>query len=110
MKKLTAFFSQIIFIFSVSALPSVKTGNSEINRLVLLAQEEVQKNIRTDGTFCAGAKWPTAWTRDMSYAIDLSLSFLFPETVEKSLESRIDRKSTRLNSSHIPLSRMPSSA
>lgn len=92
MKKLTAFFSQIIFIFSVSALPSVKTGNSEINRLVLLAQEEVQKNIRTDGTFCAGAKWPTAWTRDMSYAIDLSLSFLFPETVEKSLESRIENK------------------
>ena len=93
MKKLTAFFSQIIFIFSVSALPSVKTGNSEIDRLVLLTQEEVQKNIRTDGTFCAGAKWPTAWTRDMSYAIDLSLSFLFPETVEKSLESRIENKS-----------------
>ena len=27
-----------------------------------------------------------------------------------SIESLIDRKSTRLNSSHIPLSRMPSSA
>ena len=27
-----------------------------------------------------------------------------------SVEQRLDRKSTRLNSSHIPLSRMPSSA
>lgn len=80
-----------IFTFTRAfALPSVKTGVKDIDELVNLAHEEVSKNIRSDGTFCAGAKWPTAWTRDMSYAIDLSLSFLFPDAVEKSLESRIE--------------------
>ena len=33
-----------------------------------------------------------------------------PEFKDKGSNSQIDRKSTRLNSSHIPLSRMPSSA
>ena len=32
------------------------------------------------------------------------------ESSERSFEEETDRKSTRLNSSHIPLSRMPSSA
>ena len=90
MKRIVFLISQIILLTSVTALPAVKTGNSRVDSFVILAQEEVQKNIRSDGTFCAGAKWPTAWTRDMSYAIDLSLSFLFPEAVEKSLESRIE--------------------
>ena len=33
-----------------------------------------------------------------------------PDMIEEAKENIIDRKSTRLNSSHIPLSRMPSSA
>ncbi len=90
MKKSILFFSIFIFSYGIFALPSVKTGDPQIDSLVVLAQNEVQKNIRSDGTFCAGAKWPTAWTRDMSYSIDLSLSFLFPEAVEKSLASRIE--------------------
>ena len=85
------FILMTVFTFTRAfALPSVRTGVKEIDDLVILAHEEVSKNIRSDGTFCAGAKWPTAWTRDMSYAIDLSLSFLFPDAVEKSLESRIE--------------------
>ncbi|MBQ9630505.1 MAG: hypothetical protein IJR49_02830, partial [Treponema sp.] len=90
MKKSILIFLVFILSYGIFALPAVKTGDSQIDSLVILAQNEVQKNIRPDGTFCAGAKWPTAWTRDMSYAIDLSLSFLFPEAVEKSLESRIE--------------------
>ena len=35
---------------------------------------------------------------------------VYPEDIENSFEGLPDRKSTRLNSSHIPLSRMPSSA
>ncbi len=72
------------------ALPSVNSTDPDVNALVQLAHSEVQKNIRKDGSFCAGANWPTAWTRDMSYAIDLSLSFLFPKATEKSLESRVE--------------------
>lgn len=90
MKKSISILFSLILSCNLWALPSVKTGNGDIDRLILLAHDEVQKNIRSDGTFCAGAKWPTAWTRDMSYAIDLSLSFLFPEAVEKSLNSRVE--------------------
>lgn len=74
----------------ISALPVFLSGDKQIDRLAALALEEVQKDIRSDGTFSAGAKWPTAWTRDMSYAIDLSLAILFPEATEKSLLSRIE--------------------
>ncbi len=93
MKKILLISFVTVFSSSIFAFPVVKTGKAEIDNLVVLAQNEVQKNIRSDGTFCAGAKWPTAWTRDMSYAIDLSLSFLFPEVVEKSLDSRIENTS-----------------
>ena len=55
---------------------------------------------------------------DRAYTLELAMTFVFlmvpqhlyellPITV---LIGTIDRKSTRLNSSHIPLSRMPSSA
>ncbi|MCR5401042.1 MAG: hypothetical protein K6E78_05535 [Treponema sp.] len=93
MKKTTVILGEIILGSMLFSHPTVKTGNAEIDNLVTLAQTEVQKNIRSDGTFCAGAQWPTAWTRDMSYAIDLSLSFLFPSVVEKSLDSRIENDS-----------------
>ena len=46
----------------------------------------------------------------------LMLAYMNEEALEKTIETKFatywsrDRKSTRLNSSHIPLSRMPSSA
>ena len=64
---------------------------------------------------------PTVWAFIISFAIfayvvmdgfDLGIGILFP-TLEEGRErdtAMKDRKSTRLNSSHIPLSRMPSSA
>ena len=41
---------------------------------------------------------------------DLGRSFVFNEPAIQIILQRIDRKSTRLNSSHLDLSRMPSSA
>ena len=70
--------------------PVVKTNDQIVDFLTEMAMEETVANITKDGVFSAGANWPTAWTRDMSYAIDLSLAFLFPETVEKSLASRVE--------------------
>ena len=43
------------------------------------------------------------------YAFYLKMKKLFPHT-KIDLSDMIDRKSTRLNSSHVALSRMPSSA
>ena len=69
--------------------------------------------------------WPTgifarAWVRQYAYAIgadpDSTVDEFcrwFPQgdrRVAGTMREQADRKSTRLNSSHIPLSRMPSSA
>ena len=90
MKKVFSLLLALTTGFNLFALPSVKSSDSDVNELIELAHSEVQMNIRKDGSFCAGANWPTAWTRDMSYAIDLCLSFLFPEATEKSLASRVE--------------------
>lgn len=89
--KLSSLFILLCFSAAeVFSLPVFRSENKVINDFTELALKEIQLDIRSDGTFSAGAKWPTAWTRDMSYAIDLSLSFLFPEAVEKSLASRVE--------------------
>ena len=69
---------------------TVVTGDVLIDALTRMAFEEAAADINKDGLFAAGAKWPTAWTRDMSYAADLSLSFLFPRNTEQSLASRVE--------------------
>ena len=70
--------------------PDFSSGDALTDFFARLAYMEVLKDIRKDGVFSAGESWPTAWTRDMSYAIDLSLSFLFPEASKKSLLSRVE--------------------
>ena len=47
------------------------------------------------------------WVIDTNIVLDL---WLFEDPATVPLRDALDRKSTRLNSSHIPLSRMPSSA
>ena len=75
---------------NVKKCSQVHTGDELVDYFTEMALEETELNINKNGVFAAGANWPTAWTRDMSYAVSLSLSFLFPETVEKSLESRVE--------------------
>ena len=51
-------------------------------------------------------KLPVSWLKDF-----IDLDGLTVEDIARTLTfGGLDRKSTRLNSSHIPLSRMPSSA
>lgn len=89
--KTVLFVAALLFNFNcLFAVPVFFSGDKQIDKLAQLALDEVRKDVRSDGTFCAGAKWPAAWTRDMSYAIDLSLAFLFPEATEKSLSNRIE--------------------
>ena len=54
----------------------------------------------------------TGWVLSRVDEIDVNvqLAFVESDTLMNVTETFIDRKSTRLNSSHIPLSRMPSSA
>ncbi|GAI75469.1 unnamed protein product, partial [marine sediment metagenome] len=55
-----------------------------------LSLEELLQDIRMDGAFMAGAKWPGVWTRDISYSILLSLAIISPEESKKSLMAKVD--------------------
>lgn len=70
--------------------PKFNSSDPLIDALYLLAIEEAYLDINKDGYFAAGEKWNQAWTRDMSYAIYLSLGFLLNDISTKSLETRID--------------------
>ena len=55
----------------------------------------------------------TLWSRSSSLADEMTKTHRnqkYLPNIDLPLQLKIDRKSTRLNSSHIPLSRMPSSA
>lgn len=69
--------------------PELSTGYPMIDMLYALAMEEVQLDINQNGFFTAGAEWNQAWTRDMSYAIWLSLAVPFNKVSIDSLRTRI---------------------
>ena len=50
------------------------------------------------------------YDKSLSAGFHILFPFLDKVAYKRSLKEEVDRKSTRLNSSHIPLSRMPSSA
>jgi hypothetical protein len=73
-----------------AGFPEFSSGDTLTDSLYKLAVSEACADITRDGYFCAGALWPSAWTRDMSYAVDLSLGIVLPATSRKSLETRIE--------------------
>ncbi len=54
------------------------------------AVDELINNIEADGTLRTGALWGGVWTRDVSYSAILSLFYLAPQEVKRSLEVKID--------------------
>ena len=66
----------------------------------------IMDQLRSPG----GCPWDAEQTHESLLKYLLEESYEYIESVEKDDRAHIDRKSTRLNSSHIPLSRMPSSA
>jgi len=70
--------------------PTFDPGSSAFSRYgdaFALALEEVSQNLQEDGTFMAGAGWTQLWTRDTSYAIELSLGLLYPRESQRTLET-----------------------
>ena len=97
------------------------TGNpkgamlTHINAVWIAQTFTRSEDVRADDD--ALAYLPMAWAGDAVYTLFASLAVGFcancpesPETVQRDLRELGDRKSTRLNSSHIQKSRMPSSA
>lgn len=55
-----------------------------------LSLEELTQLVRPDGALAAGAKWPGVWTRDVALASVLSLAFVAPDAVRRSLLAKVD--------------------
>ena len=74
----------------LTAFPEFKSPEAPIlEALTNMAMEEATLNIRDDGAFSAGKEWQGVWTRDFAYASHLSLVYLFPENVRKSLLAKL---------------------
>ena len=89
----TNFYEELYF--------TVKAGGSLNSKTFKQVFDEWARSLETDGKTRHGGSWSATINRVKSYA----LTYFDRKNI-----SEIDRKSTRLNSSHIPLSRMPSSA
>jgi hypothetical protein len=75
----------------IGALPSFSSpGAALFEALYNLALEEALQDIRGDGAFMAGKKWTGVWTRDISYAIHLSLAHILPENSRVSLLAKVN--------------------
>jgi len=72
-----------------SRYPVVRSQVPLMNAMYRLSLDELIDNIRPDGAFMAGAKWPGVWTRDISYSIHLSLAALDPEASKNSLRHKV---------------------
>ncbi len=74
----------------ITRFPHYSSSQMISDALYNLSLEELLQDIRMDGTFMAGAKWPGVWTRDISYSILLSLAIISPEESKKSLMAKVD--------------------
>jgi glycogen debranching enzyme len=76
---------------NLSGLPRFSSPQAPLlEALTNLALEEAQLNIREDGAFSAGKEWRGIWTRDVSYAGQLSLAYYFPDQVKTSLRAKLN--------------------
>jgi len=75
----------------VSRCPQFHSSYPLIDALYNMALEELQRDIRPDGAFMAGAKWEGVWTRDISYSTLLSLAIIDPAAARRSLLAKVKR-------------------
>ena len=75
----------------ISHLPTFSSPEAPLLEAITnLAMEEAVLNIREDGAFSAGKEWRGVWTRDISFAAQLSLAYLFPENMKTSLRAKLN--------------------
>lgn len=73
----------------ISSLPSYNSSHPLLNALYNKALEEMLSDVREDGAFMAGEKWPGVWTRDISYSILLSFAIIAPDASMVSLKAKV---------------------
>jgi len=70
---------------NISAYPQIHSSSVLLDALYNQAIEEMLLDIRDDGAFMAGEKWPGTWTRDISYSINLAFAIINPDAAKTSL-------------------------
>ncbi|MCX6150655.1 MAG: hypothetical protein NTX22_09045 [Ignavibacteriales bacterium] len=73
----------------ISAFPKYKSSSNLIDALYNMSLEEMILNVRSDGSFMAGEKWPGVWTRDLSYSIILAMAIINPDASKTSLMAKV---------------------
>jgi len=73
----------------ISSYPQLKSSSLLLDALYNQAIEEMLLDIRDDGAFMAGEKWPGVWTRDISYSIHLAFAIINPDAAKTSLLAKI---------------------
>jgi hypothetical protein len=73
----------------ISKYPAFTSPNTMLSALYNMSLDELNADIRQDGAFMAGAKWPGVWTRDISYSIILSLAAINPDASKASLMAKV---------------------
>lgn len=74
---------------NLSQYPQYQSPQVLSDALYNMSLEEMQQNIREDGTLMAGAKWEGVWTRDVSYSVILALAIADPEAAKRSLMQKV---------------------
>ncbi|MFA6597456.1 MAG: hypothetical protein WCS69_07015 [Ignavibacteriaceae bacterium] len=73
----------------ISSYPQIQSSSVLLDALYNQAMEEMLLDIRDDGAFMAGEKWPGVWTRDISYSIQLAFAIVNPDAAKTSLLAKV---------------------
>ncbi len=73
------------------SMPRYTSDQPLVDALYNMAIADIMSNVRPDSTFRAGKEWDGVWTRDVSYAVYLSLAALDPATSLRSLYAKLKR-------------------
>lgn len=76
----------------ISAFPSYNAVFPLAGAVYHMSIEEMIKAVEPDNTFRTGKEWAGVWTRDISYSIILSMSYLQPQVAMNSLLRKVNKK------------------
>lgn len=74
----------------ISSYPQLRSDNRLHNAIYNMGLDEMVNAVEPDTTLRTGKEWAGVWTRDVSYSIILSMSYLQPEASKISLMKKVN--------------------
>jgi hypothetical protein len=75
----------------ISTYPSLSGSNTLLQAVYNMGLDEMINAVEPDTTLRTGKEWAGVWTRDVSYSIILSMSYMQPEAAMISLRKKVNR-------------------